>query len=165
MHLQLLATTSSFLQEDKLDIYSSDISSFWGTFDKLRQHEYRGDGNSQGPGQRLAYYDLLKEAEQWLSRVIDSQDISADGKAQVIRDFSNGICSIYWTIRHDSEIDDMKSSSDYEPFYAFISFIDELLAKFGGAPLVMSPWNSEVWDLIKVEFGPSTDTVEEAKEE
>ncbi|KAJ2914557.1 hypothetical protein MD484_g5861, partial [Candolleomyces efflorescens] len=165
MHLQLLATTSSFLQEDKLDIYSSDISSFWGTFDKLRQHEYRGDGNSQGPGQRLAYYDLLKEAEQWLSRVISSQDISADGKAQAIRDFSNGLCSIYWTIRHDSEIDDMKTSSDYEPFYAFISFVDELLAKFGGAPLIMSPWNSEVWDLIKVEFGPSTDTVGEDKEE
>ncbi|KAJ2934147.1 hypothetical protein H1R20_g2900, partial [Candolleomyces eurysporus] len=165
MHLQLLATTSSFLQEDKLDIYSSDISSFWGTFDKLRQHEYLGDGEPQGPGKRLAYYDLLKEAEQWLSRLIDCPDTPLDDKARAIRDFSNGLCSIYWTIRADSEIDDMKSSSDYEPFYAFISFIDELLVKFGGASLVMSPWNSEVWDLIKVEFGPNTDSIEEEEKE
>ena len=152
------------MQEDKLDIYSSDIFSFWGTFDKLRQHEYLGDGEPQGPGKRLAYYDLLKEAEQWLSRLIDSPDTPSEDKAQAIRDFSNGLCSIYWTIRRDSEIDDMKSSSDYEPFYAFISFVDELLIKFGGASLVMSPWNSEVWDLIKVEFGPDTDSVEEEKE-
>lgn len=154
LHLQVHGVLNSFLRNDALDMESSDILKFWEVFNMLRQHEYRGADTSP----KILAYDLLQEAEAWMSRLMDRMTVSIHEKERVVKEFSNGLCLVYWTTRTNSEIDNIKSSPFYLPFYNFVQYIDGLLSSFGGASLVMSPWNSEVWELVKVEF--ASDNVE-----
>ncbi|KAJ3507208.1 hypothetical protein NMY22_g16999 [Coprinellus aureogranulatus] len=164
LHLQVVAILKSIFKEDRVDIDASDIPTFWIIFDRLRQHQYHGFDLS-GQNSRWLAYDLLQEAELWLSRVMDSTTISVHDKERVVKDFSNGLVVVYRTARSNLEVDTLKSAAFYGTLSGFVKFIDRLLQSFMDASLILYPWDLDDWEVVKLEFGSveSVDTEATAK--
>jgi hypothetical protein len=159
----VVAILKSVFKEDRVDPDASDIPNFWIIFDRLRQHQYHGFDLS-GRNSRWLAYDLLQEAELWLSRFMDST-VPLHDKERVVKDFSNGLVGVYRTARGNLEVEGLKSATFYGPLCGFVRFIDGLLQSLMHASLILYPWDLDDWEVVKLEFSlvDSVDTEATAK--
>ncbi|KAG2008223.1 hypothetical protein CC2G_013677 [Coprinopsis cinerea AmutBmut pab1-1] len=180
---QLVDSLSSIFRSDKLNLATSDVQTFWKTFDLLQHHQ---TSLSPSPSRlkpssslstsmtalpsppsdipRRPAYAILREMQSWLRRIMDDPDTPAVEKEYLINECCLGILRVYSSLRArhpdvmavDSKF---RMSADFQILVDFVKSVDEFIVQYEGLTDLLV-----VWEMVRVEVLGSVEEVTDEEE-
>lgn len=141
-------------------ILSEDLSTVWTI---LTQLVSKTDSALQEPENisRRSLKIVVKHAQSWLTRILESSDIPTLEKQLSVRRCSLGVSNIHSFLKlhdHDGSPENTedghgdRTSQNFKHLGAFVLLIDHFLHRLGGPHLILSMNDFEVWNIIKDEY-------------
>lgn len=157
---QLMVSMSTLFKTNL--IQTEDLATLWAVLSQLMS---KTNAALQKPDNLSckSLKTVVKQAQSWLTRILESSDIPTLEKQLSVQKCSIGVSNIHSYLKpkpHDRDVspentEDGHSGSplqDFQHLGAFILLIDGFLHRLGGPNVVLSMYDLEVWNIIKEEY-------------